>query len=209
MRCSQKRLARFLLVLVATATCLRAGIDSENPLAASVLRIRTAQAKGDVTTQSALLSADSRIWYENKEGPGEMRQPEARGGSWGDWDSFFRSESVREDAVVEGRTVRTTIREINDWYRLVDRPPSRYYMTYYFDATGRIEGTLVHQIPGVPRSQGRLSEFEEWARTDRPGLLEKLMPEGRIVPSLDLAKLWKESLLAWRKARGLPGPLQD
>ncbi len=198
-----------LLCLIATATCLGAEIDGTHPLVVSVLHFRTAQEKGDVATQRALLSADSRIWYEKKEGPGERREPETGRGSWADWDRFFRSETVLEGAVVEGRTVRTTIREINDWYRLVERPPSRYHMTYSFDAAGRIEGTLVHQIPGASKSSDRLGEFKEWARAERPGLLEKLMPEGKIVPSLDRAKLWKQSLVAWRKARGLPDPLQD
>lgn len=133
---------------------------------------------------------------------GSGAAPEAGGGSWADWDRFFRSETALEDAVVEGSTVRTTIREINDWYRLVERPPSRYHVTYFFDAARRIEGTLVHQIPGAPKQSDRLPEFKEWARAERPGLLEKLMPEGKIVPSLDRAKLWKEALLAWRTSRG-------
>ena len=107
---------------------------------------------------------------------------------------------------MEGRSVRTTMSEINDWYRLVDRPPSRYHMTYYFDAAGKITGVLVHGIPGEPKPSDRLSEFQEWARANRPGLLERLMPEGKLDPALEKAKLWKASLLEWRKAAGLPIP---
>lgn len=207
MRPSSKGLARLVLPLIASATCLHAGVDEKDARVAAVLRFRTAQERKDVAAQRALLAADSRVWYEKKEGPGEQREPDGGGGTWADWDHFFRSENVLEDAVAEGPTVRATIREINDWYRLVGRPPSRYYMTYYLDASGRIEGTLVHQIPGAPKTADRLPEFKDWARSERPGLLEKLMPEGKIVPSLDRAKLWKDALLAWRQAKGLPDPL--
>jgi len=60
-----------------------------------------------------------------------------------DWDRYFRSTSSVDGFIVEKRTVRLTVTEVNDWYRLVDRPPSRYYMSYDFDDRGRITGVLV------------------------------------------------------------------
>jgi hypothetical protein len=32
------------------------------------------------------------------------------------------------------------------------------------------------------------------------------MPEGKLDPALERARLWEDSLLAWRKAAGLPVP---
>jgi len=98
------------------------------------------------------------------------------------------------------------VSENNDWYRLVDRPPSRYDVTCDFDAAGKITGVLVHGIPGEPKSSDRLPQFKEWARAHGPGLLERLMPEAKLDPALEKAKLWKTSLLGWRKAAGLEIP---
>jgi hypothetical protein len=37
----------------------------------------------------------------------------------------------------------------------------------------------------------RLAEFKEWARAQRPGVLEQLMPEGKLDPALEKAEPWK------------------
>ena len=74
------------------------------------------------------------------------------------------------------------------------------------EEAGKIVGVLVHGNPGEPKPVDRLAEFKEWARAHRPGLLERLMPEGKLDPALEKAKLWKASLLEWRKASGLEIP---
>lgn len=185
-----------LTLLVLLPTILPAAIDEDSPLVATVTKYREAKKKGDLPTQRALLAPGARMWFEKKEGEGSKLGEEGSGDPWKDWDAFFRSESSLEETVVLERTVRATVRETNDWYRLVDRPPSRYYMTYDFDDAGKIAGVLVH-----------LADFKAWAEASRPGLLETLMPEGKLDPALDKAKLWKSSLLAWRKAAGLSNRL--
>lgn len=135
------------------------------------------------------------------------KDPNRPRGSWADWDDFFNSEGKSIDVVPVGDKLRTTQREINDWYRLLDRPPAEYYMTYSFDAENQVTERKIGSIPDKPRDPGRLAEFEAWAREHHPGLLEKLMPEGEIDPSLANAKLWKQHLLEWRAAAGLPNPL--
>jgi hypothetical protein len=171
--------------------------DANDPLVATVTKYREAKKRDDLATQRSLLAPGARMWFEKKEGEGSKLGEEGGGDPWKDWDDFFRSESKVEETVVDGRSVRLTMSETNDWYRLVERPPSRYYMTYDLDAQGRIASVLVHGIPGE-KSKDRLPEFKEWAKANRPGLLEKLMPDGKLDPALDKAKLWKASLLEWR-----------
>ena len=98
--------------------------------------------------------------------------------------------------------MRVTNREINDWYRLVERQPAPYYISYFVDEHDRIAGKLVQSIPGTAPVHDRLEEFATWARRKYPGLLDELMPEGRI----DSAKYrsWKERLLEWRADAGRP-----
>jgi hypothetical protein len=171
----------------------------DDPLVATVQRYREAKEKDDLATQRSLLAPDARMWFETKEGPGSKLGEPGSGDPWKDWDEFFRSESKVEDTVVEGESVRLTMSETNDWYRLVERPPSRYHVTYDFDGDGKITSVLVHGIPGAPKTADRLGDFKEWAKANRPGLLETLMPTGKIDPALDKAKLWKASLLEWRE----------
>jgi hypothetical protein len=201
MRSDATALAAALLVLLpATAA------TEDSPLVAVVQKYREAKKNDDLAAQRALLAPDAAMWFETKEGKGSKLGEEGGGDPWKDWDDFFRSEGTLEDTGVEGRSVRTTVSETNDWYRLVDRPPSRYHVTYDFDPENRIRGVLVHSIPGEPKAEDRLGDFKTWAKANRPGLLERLMPEGKLDPALDKAKLWKTSLLEWRKAAGLPVP---
>ena len=181
--------------------------ESADPLAATVLRYREAKKRNDLDAQRALLAAKARMWFETKAGPGLPLEVGSGGGDpWSDWDRYFRSASTVEEVSVEGRTVRLTVSEINDWYRLVDRAASRYLMSYELDADGKIAAVLVHGIPGEPKRPDRLAEFERWATAARPGLMARLEPEGKLDPALAKAKLWKASLFEWRKAAGLGVP---
>lgn len=162
-------------------------------------RYREAKARHDAAAIDALLSDDPRIWFGEKEGEGRPLSPGGRG-PWADWDAFFRSESrIESMEEIEGG-LRTTVLETNDWYRLVDREPKRYWIDYLFTGDDRIAGIFVHSIPGVGRSPDRLEEFRTWAEAHRPGLMDELMPDGEIDPAK--ARLWKEALLEWRRAAG-------
>ena len=44
----------------------------------------------------------------------------------------------------------------------------------------------------------------EWAQKNRPEELKYLMPEGKIIPSLERARRWRAILSEWRAATGLP-----
>lgn len=199
---------RFLPYVTAhpAGTGSAASVDASNPLVATVLRYRDAKRRNDRDAQRATLATDARMWFETRDGQGSKLDAESDGDPWAGWDRFFRSEGILEAAVVTARSVRATVSETNDWYRLVDRPPSRYYMTYDFDEGGRISGVLVHSIPGEPKPHDRVDEFKTWARANRPGLLEKLMPDGKLDPALEKAKQWKVSLFEWRRAAGLGLP---
>lgn len=107
------------------------------------------------------------------------------------------------DYEVKDHTVSALMEETNDYYRLFDRPAGRYRATYDFDDAGRIAGALIDNS-GQKRDPGRYDEFVAWTNEHHPGLLDELMPDGRIGPALEKAKRWKETLVEWRAATGLP-----
>lgn len=181
--------------------------SGSDALVAATLRYRDAKKRRDAEGQRTALASGAKLWFERKEGAGSSLEPSAESGDpWADWDRIFHSTSTVEATAVDGQTVRLTISEVNDWYRLVGRSRSRYHVNYDFDAQGKIAAVLVRGIPDVPELADRLEDFKTWARANRRGLVDRLMPGGKLDPTLEKAKLWKTSLLEWRKSAGLEIP---
>lgn len=172
-----------------------------HPLVRRLENYQAAKKRGDYAAAGEHLAPDARIWFGKKEGPG--RPLRARGGPWAEWDRFFRAESTREDVRVVGDTVTYISREMNDYYRLLDRRSTTARVTYYFDEDRRITGMLYAGLD-VNRPPDRTAEFEAWAERNHPGALERLAPGGRINPTLENAKRWKRLLVEWRAQAGLP-----
>lgn len=169
---------------------------------------RRAVTEGDTARVAALQAPNARVWFDEKSGPGRPLSAKGKG-PWADWDAFFRARSRQSDYVVEGNAVRFTNLETNDWFRLVERVSLPYHILYFFDDEDRIAGKLVRAIEGQERPPDRQDEFEAWAAKKHPGLLATLMPDGRIDPRLENARLWKKHLQEWRADVGLPDVLDE
>ncbi len=178
-------------------------LQAEHPLIEKVKTYQEARKRGDDAITGAFFSEDSRIWFEKKEGQGRPRNKDGKG-PWADWDKFFNAQSAYQDYRAEGRAVTVLAIETNDFYRLIDRPPSPVRLTYYFNAEGRVEGMLVASAKKDNAPKDRFDEFKEWAKRNRPRELEYLMPEGEIAPDLERAKRWLRILAEWRADAGLP-----
>lgn len=198
------------LVLVALLAALaadvvavgEAGKAEKNELVKIVEARKVARRAGDTVTVMSLQSPDARIWFGKKEGEGAPLK--AGGGPWAEWDRFFNATSeVVGEYEVRDHTVSARVRETNDYYRLLDRPASVFRATYYFDDNDRIAGILIDGS-GEERDPGRTDEFMAWAKANRPGLIETLMPDDNIDPAIEKAKLWKRALTEWRAEAGLP-----
>ena len=174
--------------------------DQHHPLIKKVNAYRTASAEHDTARAQAMLAKGAARWYEKKEGPG---MPIKLGGKdpWSDWDEYFKGSSEVESYKVDRNQVTIRLVEINDFYRLIERGPAPVNLTYYFDADEKITGILVFS---AGKQADRLGEFKKWAQKNRPQDLKYLLPEGKIVPTLDRAKKWREVLNEWRSSAGLP-----
>jgi hypothetical protein len=151
------------------------------------------------------LAEGSRIWFEKKVGPGKERSRDVGQGPWAAWDDYFNASSEQAgEWEAAADSVAGVFDEINDFYRLCERGPSRLRIVYYFDDEGRISGTLVQ---GVSSSKGRYAEAEAWVREHFPDDHARLVVQGEIVPGLENAERWKILLIMWRDETGLP-PIQ-
>lgn len=178
-------------------------ITSIDRLVAKVYSYIEARQRADSAAVQSILSADSRVWFETKEGPGRKR--EANGdGPWAGWDREMHATGKKSDFRRHENTVTGIIWETNDYFRLLERTPGRIRITYYFDADERIEGALVQGIDdaGKPHTS-RFDEFYEWAMENRPDEIQYLYPDEKIVPSAERAERWRALLIQWREAVGL------
>lgn len=159
---------------------------------------RDAKKKGDYALAGKHLAADARIWFGKKEGAGHPLR--AKGGPYKDWDREFKSRSTREKERVVGQTVTYISSEINDYYRLIERVPTRARVTYYFNEEGKISGMFYRGLsPGSARPPDRYCEFEKWANEHYPGLLDS--DEMKIPKN---PERWRALLTEFREDRGLP-----
>ncbi len=175
---------------------------SEPPLVQKVKAFRAAKAAKDSTLTRSMLAPGAAQWFERKEGPGIPIKPSGEG-VWSQWDRYFNARSEIESQSVDNNAVTVRIIEINDFYRLIERPATPVNVTYFFDSDERISGILVFRAEGE-RPKDRFDEFKAWAKKNRPEDLKELMPEGEIVPTLDRAQKWRVILNEWRQAVGLP-----
>ncbi len=168
---------------------------------AKVKELLDARKRGDPAAARELMSADARIWWEKRAGAGE---PWGLVSKWSGWDSYFHSQNDYSDFREAGDTVTASGVEINDFYRLIERPPQRFRATWWLDSSGKIAGFLYEPRGSTVPGQDRLEEFKTWARKEKPAELEYLMPDDRFDPTGDRPQRFHAILVEWRRAAGLP-----
>jgi hypothetical protein len=200
--CTRARTAVVVGAIIGVAI-LQFGCAHPNVRALS--SFKAARKRGDIAMASSYLAPDARSWWEKKEGAGRPLTAKRTKGRWADWDHYFNAQTKRGAYVVDegSATVSYEFTEINDFYRLIGREPTKSQYVYYFNRDGKICGKLFDPMR-EHRGPDRFDEFEEWARANRPDELIYLMPEGDIIPNLDRAKRWRMLLGEWREAVGLP-----
>ncbi len=146
---------------------------------------------------------ESRLWFDEKVGPGTLRGDDGSG-PWSGWDQELRSTSRYTNFEMVQDAVRVTAVETNQFFALLDAIANPYYLTYYFDENDKISGMLVSSIPGRESAPNRRDEFQQWLAQTHPRDFDAIMPEGSLQPSADNARRVRTLLLEWRKERGLP-----
>ncbi len=200
-----KKVTKSVIVTLADGPSVEAQlrIESVHPLFAKLLGYREARKAHDTQRIAGYLAEESRIWFDRKEGPGTLRKASGDG-PWAEWDREMKSTSTTHEYKVNGNELVTVVSETNDYFKLLDRKPTPYLLTYWFDDDERIEGMLVSSLPKEPKNKGRFEEFKAWADEHHPGVLDELEPDGRIIPSKENAIRWRKLLIEWRTAAGLP-----
>ena len=193
---------RDVQTLEKVAWVMKGGVVTKDALGiARVQELMAARKAGDEAAASALMAADPRIWFDKRSGPGEAWGLVSK---WSHWDDYFHSRNDYSGFREAGDVVTADGTEINDFYRLIERPPQKFRATWWMDASGKISGFLYEPRGSTAAVEDRFDQFKEWARKTKPAELESLMPGGRIDPTGDRPERFHAILLEWRKAAGLP-----
>jgi imidazolonepropionase-like amidohydrolase len=175
-------------------------VERDALLIAAVKAFVAAKERGDRAAAQALLAPDARSWFDERKGDGD---PYGLDGRWSGWDAFFRTKNTYSDWTQGRDSVTASGEEMNDFYRLVERSPTRFRATWWLDSSGHIHGFL-YEPRGAVMPGDRFGEFKEWARREKPAELDDLMPNGRIDPTGDRPQRFRSLLEAWRRAAKLP-----
>jgi len=193
---------RDVQTLEKVAWVMKGGVVTKDALGiARVQELMAARKAGDEAAATALMAPDPRIWFDKRSGPGEAWGLVSK---WSHWDDYFHSRNDYSGFREAGDVVTADGTEINDFYRLIERPPQKFRATWWMDASGKISGFLYEPRGSTAAVEDRFDQFKEWARKTKPAELDSLMPGGRIDPTGDRPERFHAILLEWRKAAGLP-----
>jgi len=157
---------------------------------------RHAARSNDSLALRSLLAREARLWFETLEGPGMLIRHTGKG-PWAEWDEFFGAQSVVLRHEIDDSSVTVVSNEMNEFYRLIHRPPTPVNIRYIFDGDLKICKILISR---AAKPIDKMDEFKRWMKAKYPEMVRYLLPDGEIVPSLDRARKWKELLLEWRQS---------
>lgn len=194
-------LAAFVFVGVAGA------VGCAHPMIRTAEAFRAAVKAGDYDMARVYMSADPRTWYGEREGEGNAWTLGA--GRWKTWDTEFSGRSELGPWQIGEQRIFAVAVEDNDYYRLINRDPSPWLLTYFFDDEGRIEGRMVSSVPDElrppsPENADLGEAFDTWLRQKYPQEYEYLRPGGEIDPTGDRAARTRAKLEEWRAATDRP-----
>lgn len=180
--------------------------DAQNEKAREMLAIFRAYfeavASGSATRWDH--SADTvRLWHDDKTGEPVLQvRGTAPAGPWKEWDVAMNARSGYDSLWFEPATnaVRGTFYEHNDFYGLIGKGPTRTLRTYAFNEAGKIAEIVIYWIPEANTTTAEhLKPVVAWALEHDSLEISQLYPGGRLVPSAENARRWKELLTRYHR----------
>ena len=117
------------------------------------------------------------------------------------WDFALNPYRRIDDITVNAQgAVVVRVHEENDFSRLIGFPGWNATSTFTVDANGLI--TSQHYVPDPRQTDWRpyLEPALQWLRQNRPEVLARIFPDGKLVRTAEAAREWVSVLKAWRLA---------
>ncbi len=146
-----------------------------------------------------------RLWFDEKIGPPVIKVKDSSSSDkWKAWDVEMNTELSLDTIWFDPNkhAVVGYFFENNDFYKLIGKPPTKTFRTYWL-VENKISEVLIYWIPEENTlSDEYLKPIVEWARNHEPGKIQQLYPNGEVVPSKENAKAWKELIKTYISNNG-------
>lgn len=157
---------------------------------------REAVNEHDIERALSYLSPDFRVLFVGTDFALSREQlREAMG-----WDAGANGRVVLElEKSEEGRAVYLGS-ESNDFLRLIGIPELKFRATFSLDEQGLIETQLYEKLPGQRSPEDAMKPAVEWASAERPDVLRRIYPDGRMIYTEEMARGWVALLEEWKRS---------
>jgi hypothetical protein len=139
-----------------------------------------------------------RLWFDEKSGNPQLLVRDQKKGLWASWDIEMNASSTYDSLWYDDMesAVKGYFYEDNDFYRLLKKPPTKTLRTYTFNAEDKISEILIYWIPEANKETTfYLEPVNAWALKNYPAEIEKIYPNGKLIPSKENAITWKKILV--------------
>jgi hypothetical protein len=193
------RTRTFVLALLAAALTSTCAITAPRDPAGAV---RTYLAASTREQALQVLAPEYRLWFGQRQGEGLDRTHVA---AMLEWDFALHPRHRIVSLESRGSEVSALVHEDNDFSLLIGFPGWDATSTY----TVTEDGTIASQVyvpVGATDWRPYLDAPLAWIRANRPDVLPRIFPDGKLRQDGTAAREWVETLRAWRAATGLPDP---
>jgi len=180
----------FILLVVLFFSC-----NNENERKIAVFN-NYFEALKEESDQKWLYTTDTvKLWFDKKEGePILIVKNDTSTGKWAGWDKVMKSKSYYDSIWFEKseQVIRGYFFEENDFYKLINKKPTKTLRSYWLNDNNKIEEILIYWIPGVNTTTAQhLKPIIAWAEKYDSLRLSRIYQNG-IIPSAENAREWKE-----------------
>ena len=162
--------------------------------------IKTAKAYFNAYTvenKSKYMAADYRSYFLGKQGEGSGKQSALQ--SFQQWDAPLHPDIKILQSHFEGNEGAFQINEQNDFSKLINFPGWKATTHVKFNADGLITEMIYIPDSTNPDYKQWLRPAIDWLQKQKPGDLNQVYKNGKLVQNETTAKQWVELLKAWKK----------
>ena len=158
------------------------------------LNAHTAETKGKY------MAEDYRSFFMEKKGEGEDKKQALQ--SFLNWDAPLHPDVDILNYEMDGDTWKVEFNEQNDFSKLIGFPGWKGTELIRFNPKKMIDEMIY--IPGDtnPNYKKWLQPAVDWLQKNRPGELNEVYKDGKLIQTSETAKIWVSLLQLWRKETG-------
>ena len=143
------------------------------------------------------MSEDYHSFFLEKKGEGEDKKAALR--SFLNWDAPLHPDVTILNYSADGNTWKIEFNEQNDFSKLIGFPGWKGTEIIRFNSRKKIEEVIYIPDPGNPSYKKWLQPVVDWLQKNKPGELDEVYKNGKLVQTSETAKKWISLLQLWHR----------